>query len=151
PVEMMQLLAVLERLSVEAKTAAGELFLERSDKLGSYWPLGRVGARALLRADASLVVPRNVAEHWLERVLSLDWEKAEGAAFAAASIARLTGVAAHDVEAPLRAQVVERLTQLRAPASWIDGVLRASDLAEGDLKRVLGEALPAGLRLTSAG
>jgi hypothetical protein len=150
PVEMMQLIAVLERLPVEAKTAAGELFLERSDKLGSYWPLGRVGARALLRADASLVVPRDVAERWLKRVLGLDWEKAEGAAFAAASIARLTGAAARDVDAPLRAQVVERLTQLKAPASWIDGVLRASDLAEGDLKRVLGEALPAGLRLTSA-
>ncbi len=147
PVEMMHLVAVLERLPIDAKTAAGELFLERSDKLGSYWPLGRVGARVLLRGDAGSVVPPGIAQRWLRHLLDLDWEKAEGAAFAAASIARLTGAAARDVDAALRAEVVERLARVKAPASWSELVQRPSGLPEGDLKRVLGEALPAGLRL----
>jgi hypothetical protein len=147
PVEMMHLVAVLERLPIDAKTAAGELFLERSDKLGSYWPLGRVGARALLRGDASSVVPPGVAQRWLRHLLALDWEKAEGATFAAASIARLTGDPALDVDASTRSEVIERLARVKAPPSWSELLLRPSGLPEGDLKRVLGEALPAGLRL----
>ena len=149
PVEMMHLLAALERLPVEAKTAAGELFLERIKKLRSYWPLGRVGSRALLWGDASLVVRPDVARIWLERVLELDWEKAEGAAFAAASIARFTADADRDVDVALRQQVGDRLAHMKAPSSWIDMVARPSDLAEGDLRRVLGESLPVGLRLRS--
>jgi hypothetical protein len=143
----MHLVAVLERLPIDAKTAAGELFLERSDKLGSYWPLGRVGARALLRGDASSVVPPGVAQRWLRHLLALDWEKAEGATFAAASIARLTGDPALDVDASTRSEVIERLARVKAPPSWSELLLRPSGLPEGDLKRVLGEALPAGLRL----
>jgi len=147
PVEMMQLLAALEALPVEAKTAAGELFLERSKKLGSYWPLGRVGARALLRGNASLVVPREVAERWLRQLLTLDWEKSEGAAFAAASIARLTTDAARDVDPALRHQVHDRLAQIQAPPSWIDLVTRPTAVEAGDLARLLGDTLPKGLRL----
>src|SRR5690606_8117473 len=45
PVEMMRMVAAFERLPAEAKAEAGALFLERIKKLGSYWPLGRVGAR----------------------------------------------------------------------------------------------------------
>jgi hypothetical protein len=89
-----------------------------------------------------------VAERWLRRLLELDWEKSEGAAFAAASIARLTGDPSRDVSPAVRAQVADGLARLKAPPSWIDLVLRPSDLAEGDVKRVLGEALPVGLRLS---
>ncbi len=73
--------------------------MERARKLGSYWPLGRVGDPA------------------------------------------------RDIDSGLRAQVADRLAKARAPATWIDMVVRPSDLAEGDLRRVLGDALPAGLRL----
>jgi molecular chaperone DnaK (HSP70) len=147
PVEMMQLLAVLERLPIDAKIKAGELLLAQTKRLGSYWPLGRAGARSLLRGDPRQVVPPGVVERWLTHILALDWAKADGAAFAAASIARSTGDPARDVDAALRRQVADRLAHAKAPASWIDQVLRPSDLAEGDMKRVLGESVPAGLRL----
>ena len=146
PVEMMQLLAALELVPVEAKIAAGDLLLERAKKIGSWWPLGRVGARALLRGD--LVVPPDVATRWLRRVLELDWATAEGAAFAAASIARLTGDVSRDVDASLRKEVAARLTKAKAPATFVDMVERASALGEGDLGSVLGESLPVGLRLS---
>jgi hypothetical protein len=148
PVEMMQLLAALELLPVEAKIASGDLLLERAKKIGSYWPLGRVGARALVRADPGLVVPPDVAARWLRRVLELDWSQAEGASFAAASMARLIGDPARDVDPALRKDVADRLTKAKAPAPFIDMVLRPSALGEGDLRSVLGESLPVGLRLT---
>ena len=148
PVEMLQLLAALERLPPERKQAAGELFLERADKVGSYWPLGRLGARALVHGDDADVVSRDIAEAWLERLLALDWDKTEGASFAAASIARFTGDAARDVSPAVRERVAKRLTSADAPASWVDMLMRPTGIQEGDIGRILGDKLPAGLRLT---
>lgn len=148
PVEMMQLLATLERLPAADKQTIGELLLTRAKKLGTYWPLGRVGARAPVRGEAEDVVPPTVATEWLRRLLDLDWGSAEGAAFAAASIAALTADPARDVEASLRQEVAKRLAKAESPSTWIDMVTQGTALAEGDLKRVLGDSLPVGLRLT---
>ncbi len=149
PVEMMQLLAALELLPVEAKIEIGDLLLERAKKIGSYWPLGRVGARALVHREAGdRVVPPDVAARWLRSLLALDWKQTEGASFAAASIARVTGDESRDVDAALRKEIADRLAKADAPASWVDMVLRATALGEGDLRSVLGESLPVGLRLT---
>ncbi len=148
PVEMMRMIAALERISPASKGKSGELFLERVKKLGSYWPLGRVGARVLFHGPGTSVVEKERAELWLARVLELDWSKAEGAAFAAAQMARMTGDVFVDANAELRQQVAQRLTEEGAPASWVDMVVRTTDLAQGDMKRVLGDSLPPGLTLS---
>jgi hypothetical protein len=147
PVEAMRMVAALELLPSESKLLAGERFLEQAKKLGSYWPLGRVGARRPLRGSVANVVSKAQAEAWLTKRLDLDWEKTDGAAFAAASLARMTGNPALDVNPALRDQVAKRLTQVSANAPWIDMVLRETHLDPNDVKSVLGDSLPAGLRL----
>lgn len=147
PVEAMRMVAALELLPADAKALAGARFLEQAKKLGSYWPLGRVGARRPLRGSVANVVSRAQAETWLAKLFELDWEKADGAAFAAASLARVRGDTQLDVSAGLREQVAERLTQISANATWIDMVLRETHLDPSDVKSVLGDSLPAGLRL----
>ncbi len=147
PVEMMQLLAGLERVGREAKERSGDLLLARAPKIGSYAPLGRVGARALVRAEPEAVVDAVVADRWVEALLALDWDQAEGAAFAAASLGRLTGDARRDLSPQRRTLIAQRLTAAKAPASWIDMVLRGADMAASDMKRVFGEGLPVGLKL----
>ncbi|MCA9711739.1 MAG: hypothetical protein KDK70_38240, partial [Myxococcales bacterium] len=148
PVEMMQLLATLERLPADDKRTIGELLLTRAKKLRSYWSLGRVGARTPFHGDPADVVPPAVAQAWLERLLALDWAAAEGAALAAASLAALTGDPARDVDPALRKTVAQRLAKADAPASWIDMVTRPTVRSEGDAKRMFGDSLPVGLRLT---
>ena len=148
PVEMMQLVSGLERISRDAKQRAGELFFERAKKIGSYWPLARVGARVLVRANPEDAVDGIVADAWLERLLALDWDSAEGAAFAAASLSRLTGDARRDVSVARRKVIADRLSAAKSPASWIEMVLRGGDMAAGDMKRVFGEGLPVGLRIS---
>jgi len=148
PVEMMQLLATLERLPPAEKEVIGELLLVRAKKLRSYWSLGRVGARSPFQGDAADVVSPAVAEAWLQRLLALDWGSAEGASFAAASLSALTGDAARDVDAGVRKTVAQRLAKAKAPASWIDMVTRPTTMSEGDAKRMFGDSLPVGLRLT---
>lgn len=147
PVEMMQLLSGLERIPRDAKERCGDLFLERAKKIGSYWPLARVGARVPVRADPEDAVDSAVAQRWASALLALDWDAAEGAAFAAASLGRLTGDARRDLSPQLRKTIAERLTASKAPASWIDMVLRGTDMAASDMKRVFGEGLPVGLKL----
>jgi molecular chaperone DnaK (HSP70) len=147
PVEMMQLLAGLDLLTRDAKERSGELFFERIKKLRSYSPLARVGARVPFHGDPEDAVDAAIAQRWLEQLLSLDWDKAEGAAFAAASLARLTGDARRDLSPELRKLVAERLTAAKCSASWIEMVLRGGELGAGDMKRVFGEALPVGLKL----
>jgi len=147
PVEMMQLVAGLERIPREAKERCGDLFLERAKKIGSYWPLARVGARVPVRADPEDAVDSPVAQRWASALLALDWDAAEGAAFAAASLGRLTGDARRDLSAQQRKTIAERLTAAKAPASWIDMVLRGTGMAASDIKRVFGEGLPVGLKL----
>ena len=152
PVEMMQLLATLERIPAADKQAIGELLLQRAKKLGSYWSLGRVGARVPLQGglhgDGADVVPPAVAEAWLGKLLALDWSTAEGASFAAASLAASTGDPARDVSPALRGTVVDRLGKAGAPASWIEMVTRPTVRSEGDATRMFGDSLPVGLRLT---
>lgn len=147
PVEMMQLVAGLERCDAAAKEAIGELLLERADKLGSYWPLGRVGARVPFRGETTDVVAPAVAERWLARLLALDLATAEGASFAVAQLSRMTGDPTRDVGAGVRDAVVAALKKAKAPASWIELVLRPAELTEGDRGRMFGDALPVGLRL----
>jgi len=83
----------------------------------------------------------------LEALLALDWQSADGADFAAVLLARFTGDAARDVDKTLRDQVLQRLTAARASSVWIDMLTRPTALSEGDARRLLGDALPAGLRL----
>ncbi len=145
--EMIRLLGALERLSPEQKVAAGQWFEAWFKKINSWWPLGRLGARELFHGDRGDVVPRDVAEGWLRTLLELDWKTADGADFAAVLLARFTGDAGRDVDKALRDQVLQRLTAARASSVWIDMLTRPTALSAGDAKRLLGDALPAGLRL----
>jgi len=146
--EMVRLLASLERLPAADKVDAGGWILARLEKeRGSWWPLGRMGARAPFYGSAHDVVPAEAASAWLDVLLRLDWKKTEGASFAAAQIARRTGDRARDLPDERREQVASRLEAAGAPATWIDMVREVGELSSQDEMRVFGDTLPAGLRL----
>ena len=112
-----------------------------------WWALGRLGARVPLYGSAHHVVPRNVAEEWLERVLALDWNSVDPAAFAATQLARLSGDRDRDLEADIRERVARRLRKEKAPAKWLTMVEEVTELDTADQTRAFGESLPPGLRL----
>jgi len=146
--EMMRLVASLERLSAAEKEEAGGWVLHRLDEVrGSWWPIGRLGARQPLFGSAHDVVPQDVAAGWLERLFLLDWKRAEGAAFAAAQIARRSGDRGRDLDEALRERVAQRLEAAGSPEGWIRMVREGGELTTRDEVRVFGESLPVGLRL----
>jgi molecular chaperone DnaK (HSP70) len=133
------------------KTRSGAADLAKAEAAqGRFlWGLSRVGARQPFHGSAHDVVDAAIVEQWLNEVLSLDWKKVEPAGFAAAHLARMTGDRSRDINDALRAEVLRRLQAVGAPANWSAMVREVVQLDQADEKRMLGDALPPGLKLLS--
>jgi molecular chaperone DnaK (HSP70) len=151
--DMIRLVAGLERLPAERKARFGDLMLrlgrKPTDLPQRWWALGRLGARVPFYGSVHDVVPRHLAEAWLERLLGVDWRGLEPAAFATTQLARMSGDRERDLDAALRERVVERLRKEKAPEKWIAMVQTVTELDSREESLVFGESLPPGLRLVS--
>lgn len=149
--DMVRLAGSLEHLPVASKIRLGEWFVARLGKSGetqtTWWALGRVASRVPFHGSAHSVVPKDIAEQWLQFILKEDWKKNPNAAFAAVMLARMSGDRARDIDESLRQQVLEKLKAGKAPTLWLSLVTDIVTLDEGENKRVFGEALPVGLKL----
>ena len=117
-------------------------------RYGRYlWALGRVGARQSFHGAAHEVAPSASAESWLGQLLQLDWKKIEPAGFAAAHIARMTGDRSRDIGQAVRDEVLRRLSSSGAPPAWSAMVREVVELDQAVETRMLGDALPPGLKL----
>ncbi len=147
---MMRLGASLERIAPEHKAEVGDWLvaqLKRNTSPWTVWAIGRLGARVPFHGSAHAVVAADRAAPWLAALLALDWKRVEGAAAAAANLARLSGDRARDFDAELRQQVIDRLQAAQAAPSWIERVREVVALDEAGERGVFGEALPLGLKL----
>ncbi|WP_213956617.1 Hsp70 family protein [Variovorax sp. dw_954] len=173
--DMVRMGASLEHIPVEHKVEIGDWLVERlqqsaataggaqidagrvqpgpggsaSRDIWTLWAIGRIGARAPLYGSAHGVVPVATAVAWLDALLALDWKRVDGAAAAAANLARASGDRARDLPFDVREKVMARLKVHRAPQSWIDRVREVVALDEAGERGVFGEALPPGLKLIS--
>ncbi len=161
--DMLRLGASLERIPSAYKAEIGNWMMEQiaaipssgakldAKTAASYtrylWALGRVGARQSFHGSAHEVAPVEAAEEWLGKLLKLDWKKVEPAGFAATHIARMTGDRSRDVAEPVRLEVLRRLGATGAPSSWTAMVREVVELDQASETRMLGEALPPGLKL----
>jgi molecular chaperone DnaK (HSP70) len=149
---MLDLLEAANKAAVKAaanKTRTGAADADKAEAAqGRFlWGLSRVGARQPFHGSAHDVVEATVAEQWLAAILALDWKKVEPAGFAASHLARKTGDRARDINETLRAEILRRLSAAGAPANWSAMVRDVVQLDQADEKRMLGDALPPGLKL----
>src|SRR5262249_12104447 len=148
--EMWRTVASLERVPPQTKQQLGDALVERLDKVGvaGWVSLGRLAAAVPMYGPASGVVPKRVAEKWLDSLLALDWSKhPEHAAFAAAEIARCAGDRVRDLDDALRARVAERVRTTADGARLAEMVLAPVVLEAREERFAFGDALPVGLRL----
>ncbi|MGK5069493.1 Hsp70 family protein [Janthinobacterium sp. RT4P48] len=154
--DMLRLGASLERIPGAYKAEVGAWLLKRLDKASkkgeaadtnTLWALARVGARQPFHGSAHEVVDSATVAEWLQVLLALDWKKTEPAAFAATHLARMTGDRSRDIADELRATILGRLKAVGAPPLWHAMVSEVTQLDEAATKRMLGEALPPGLKL----
>lgn len=160
--DMLRVGASLERIPSAYKAEIGDWLIQQimampagaridaraAARYGRYlWALGRVGARQSFHGAAHEVAPAASAESWLNELFRLDWKKIEPAGFAAAHIARMTGDRSRDIGQPVRDEVLRRLSSSGAPGSWSAMVREVVELDQAVETRMLGDALPPGLKL----
>nr|WP_315259240.1 Hsp70 family protein [uncultured Duganella sp.] len=133
----------------KTRTGAADVARAEAAQGRFLWGLSRVGARQPFHGSAHDVVETAIVEQWLDSVLQLDWKKVEPAGFAAAHLARMSGDRSRDINDTLRADVLRRLSGIGAPANWSAMVRDVVQLDQADEKRMLGDALPPGLKLIS--
>src|SRR5215217_1448168 len=151
--EMVRTAASLEHLPPSEKAEVGRWIAERlkaEAKSGGpwAWALGRLGARVPLYGSGHKVVDVETAEAWLTLLLEMDLRKIDGAPFAAAQLARLTGDRTRDLDPALRERAAQALVAAQASETWVRMVREVVALEAADEARALGDTLPAGLRLS---
>ena len=156
PDDMVRLGAALERIAPEHKAEFGDWLVAQlgrpkakaaADTAHVLWAIGRLGARVPFHGSAHGVVPADTADAWLAVLLALDWKRTEGAAAAAASLARLSGDRARDLAPERREEVAARLEAVHAPPAWVQRLREVVALDEAGERSVFGESLPLGLKL----
>ena len=104
-------------------------------------------ARADLRQRPK-TLPAQQAAQWVEGLLDPRIIKLDGAAFALAQLARLTGDRSRDLEPELRARVLNALRAAPRPAILKTRMVREVVAMEAaDRVRALGDTLPVGLAI----
>lgn len=149
--DMLRLVAVLEHLPVDHKTALGDWLLKRVGKLNESiqngWALGRIGSRQPLYGSLHTVVPPATAEAWLETLLAIDLKKNPEIISAIALIARMTGDRERDINPALRTRLLNGLRAAKAPESSLSLLTKIKALTDADRKTLFGDSLPPGLKL----
>lgn len=150
--EMLRALASFEHLPALDKMFLGDSIVERLKNQASQggpwvWSLGRLGARAPLYGSAHKVVSPECATGWLGFLLAKDIRKIDGAPYAAAQMARMTGDRSRDLAESVRRAAAATLVGVGAPATWVKMVSEVVPIDKADEYRALGDALPAGLQL----
>ncbi len=150
--EMVRLAAALEHLPASEKIELGDWIVARLDHpqtaAGPWtWALGRLGARVLLYGSQHQTVPPEHVTRWVRVLLQPTVIQLEGALFALAQLARLTGDRTRDLEPEVRAQASAALRAADSSPSWQRMVNELVVLEAADKARALGDTLPVGLSM----
>jgi hypothetical protein len=154
--EMWRCAAALERLTAGQKEALGGPLVSELSRPAlpghGLWCLGRLGARMPLYGPANTTVGPDTAGRWINALLACPIAFAQGresadAVFALSQLARVSGDRARDIDADLRALVIDRLHQLGADEAAVRPVQEYQEREAAEQGVALGDALPVGLRL----
>jgi molecular chaperone DnaK (HSP70) len=150
--EMVRTAAALEHLPPAEKVVFGNWIVARLKdpqlRSGPWaWALGRLGARVPIYGSSHRTVDLEPAEGWLKLLLELGLGRVDGAPFAAAQLARMTGDRTRDIDETVRAQTLDALRSAGAPERWLQMVEQVTQLEAADEARALGDTLPVGLKL----
>ena len=152
-IEVWRLLGSLELLPVTGKIELGNLIVDllprkklESLRPALIWALGRIGARVPVYGPLNAVVPAEVADEWLGKLLTSAGSHA-AESLAVMQLARRTDDRYRDLREARRQEVIRWMSSVSAPEHLIDLVRKSGQLDSEEAGRVVGEALPKGLRV----
>ena len=146
--QLWRLLGHLERLSVEEKKNLGNLIIDTPMSFGvdmvALSALARLGARELVYAQDSLMVPPSVANEWAAKLLRKAMPGSSYLDTALREIGRKTGDRMVQIEDQLRSDILDVFNKKLKKKNFIKPLLKAVKLEEKDLQEITGEVLPSG-------
>jgi hypothetical protein len=161
--EVWRLLGSLELLDVGLKIELGQLVFDLGLRKGpetireaSAWALGRLGARVPVYGPLNTLVPVEVVEAWIQRLLALDADPAfvrrsgelpPSAVFVGMQMTRRTGDRYRDVSDNLRGAVRQWLIKRQAPQHFVTLVSEGGELHEDEQVWVFSESVLPGLKI----
>ena len=111
------------------------------------WALGRVAARVPVYGPLNSVLPADVVERWIERLIDIADCSDPVTQLALMQMARRTGDRYRDISDAIRSGVVQELQRGKTRQHLIDLVREVGSLESDEASQIFGEALPAGLRV----
>jgi len=149
--DMVRLAGSLERLPLGTKRQLGDWFAERlekpSENAATWWALGRIGCREPFYAGIDAVLSPESINPWIEATLRQDWSAQPLASLACVLMARKTDDRSRDIGETLRERIIDKLASDKCADSWTQLVAEHKAVASQDTKSMLGDALPAGIKL----
>jgi molecular chaperone DnaK (HSP70) len=152
--EIWRMLGSLELLDLKTHLELGEMILDflPRKKLDAIrpaltWALGRVGARVPVYGPLNCVVPPDVADAWIGRLIK-DGDIGDTVThMALMQLSRRTGDRYRDVSESIRADVIDELTAEDARTHLVELVREVGRLETDEQSLIFGESLPSGLRI----
>jgi hypothetical protein len=161
--EVWRLLGSLELLDIGLKIELGQLVLDLGLRKGpetireaSAWALGRLGTRVPVYGPLNTLVPVEVVEAWIQRLLALEADPAfvrragelpPSAVFVGMQLTRRTGDRYRDVSDKLRDAVQQWLVKRQAPKHFVTLVGEGGELHEDEQVWVFSESVLPGLKI----
>ncbi len=153
--DAIRLLGSLEHVPLSLKEQVGVQILrllERDKKnLSLWWSLGRLAAREPLYAGFDAVLPAQMVEPWVQKILEKKLARSEAAYFALVQMGRLMEDRVLDVSGEVREHLLQELERAKVPKRWLKSLSSKTSLSLEEQKLVVGESLPLGLRLLTVG
>lgn len=152
--EIWRMLGSLEHLDTVTRSELGSMacdfmFRDAFEPVHNalVWMLGRVGGRIPVYGGLNIVLPGSTVQPWIETLLRSANLQDPTVQFALMQLCRRTGDRFRDIGEKLRKQCVERLTAANAREHLIQLIDVGGNLADEEASMIIGESLPAGLRL----
>ena len=154
--EMWRILANLEQLPIRNKIKLGNEIIRRieepkkkQDDQLLCWALGRIGGRIPITGSLDKVVPPSTVDGWLTSLLETSWDGGEKTALPIAQLGRRTGDRARDIDESVREKLADKLNTLPSGDRMARLVTEVVTLEAREERVLLGDTLPAGLRIRS--
>lgn len=154
--EIWRMLGSLELLDRKTHQELGNMILDFLPKKkfeaiqpALIWALGRIAARVPAYGPLNIVLPADVVERWIERLVDIADCSNPVTQLALMQMARRTGDRYRDISDAIRNDVVGELQRGKARPHLIDLVQEVGTLESDEASQIFGEALPAGLRVAT--
>ncbi|MFN9721562.1 MAG: Hsp70 family protein [Planctomycetota bacterium] len=152
--EIWRMLGSLELLDQPLRAELGDMIVDLLNRAAfepvshaMIWALGRIGGRVPVYGMLNLVLPIAHVSRWIELLLDTADINSGAVQLTLMQLSRRTGDRFRDIDDQLQHRVVQRLGHTDASPQLVKLIVEGGSLDSEQAGLILGESLPAGLRL----